>query len=197
MLNRTTGILALTLASAGLAGTAQAQDAYRVAGGEIVVVCPLTIGGSFEARTKTVRGEVVPAPSEPGAIAGALQVDLQTLETGIGLRDRHMRDNYLEVNKGPEFSVAKIEQIRVDKLEGKTTFNGTLLLHGQRRPISGTAELHPQGDRIRVQAQFPVSVSSFSIPKPTYLGVGVRDEVQVKVDMTVVEAAPAQSASRR
>jgi polyisoprenoid-binding protein YceI len=197
MLKHTTKIFALTIAGVALtAAAARAQDAYRVAGGEVVVVCPLTVGGSFEARTKTVRGEVTAPASQPGTIAGALQVDLQTLETGIGLRDRHMRDNYLEVAKGPEFAVATIEQIRVDKMEGKTTFNGTLLLHGQRRPISGTAELKPQGDHIRVQAQFPVSVSSFAIPKPTYLGVGVRDEVQVKVDVTV-QATPSQTATRR
>jgi len=28
-------------------------------------------------------------------------------------------------------------------------------------------------------------VSEFQIPKPTYLGVGVRDEIQVKVTLTV------------
>jgi len=107
-----------------------------------------------------------------------------------------MRDNYLEVTKGPGFAVATIEGIRIDKLDGKTTFNATLLLHGQRKAVSGTAELKPQGDHIRVQAQFPISVSNFAIPKPTYLGVGVKDEVQVKVSMTV-ESMPTQTAARR
>ena len=38
------------------AGAAAAQDAYRVSGGEVTVVCPLTVGGSFEAKTKNVSG---------------------------------------------------------------------------------------------------------------------------------------------
>jgi len=172
-----------------LAGVVRAADRgtdkYKVAGAEITVVCPLTVGGSFEAKTKNVSGEIAPSPEEPGTVGGALRVDLQTLETGIAIRDRHMREKYLEIEKGPEFAVATFEQIRIDKLEGKATFTGTLLLHGQRKEITGTAELQQRDGRIRVQAQFPIRVSEFQIPKPTYLGVGVRDEIQVKVTLTV------------
>lgn len=176
-------------------GAAFAQDTYRVSGGDVTVVCPLTVGGSFEAKTKNVSGEVAAAPDASGAVQGAVKVDLQTLETGIGLRDRHMRDNYLEVTKGPEYAVATIEGIKVDRKAGKTSFNGTLLLHGQRKDISGTAELKEQNGRIRVQAEFPLSVSQFAIPQPTYLGVGVKDQIQVKVTMTA-EPAPTQTAGR-
>ena len=178
------------------AGAGFAQDIYRVSGGEVTVVCPLTVGGSFEAKTKTVSGEVASAPNASGTVGGSIKVDLQTLETGIGLRDRHMRENYLEVNKGPEFSVATIEGIKIDTKDGRTSFNGTLLLHGQRKEISGTAELKDQNGHIRVQAQFPLSVSQFAIPKPTYLGVGVKDEIEVKVTMTA-EPTPTQTSGRR
>src|SRR4051795_414953 len=105
-------------ATVATAGAAFAQDTYRVSGGEVTVVCPLTVGGSFEAKTKNVSGEVGSAPNASGTVPGAVKVDLQTLETGIGLRDRHMRENYLEVKKGPEFAVATIEGIKVDKKEG-------------------------------------------------------------------------------
>jgi polyisoprenoid-binding protein YceI len=163
---------------------------------EVVVVCPLTVGGSFEARTKSVSGEVAASPAEPGNFTGALRVDLQTLETGIAVRDRHMRDTYLEVEKGPEFAVATVDQIRVEKLDGRSTFKGTLLLHGQRQEVTGMAELQQRDGRIRVQAQFPIKVSAFQIPKPTYLGVGVRDEIQIKVVMTVEPAATRTAAAR-
>jgi polyisoprenoid-binding protein YceI len=189
MINRMFKTAGITVAlTALLAGPAFANGSYRVVNGEIVIVCPLTLGGSFEARTKAVRGEVAQAAGQP-VVVGALHVDLQTLETGIGLRDRHMRDNYLEVKKGPEFATATLEQIRIEKVDGKTTFKGTLLLHGQRKNVSGTAQMQDQDGRIRVNAQFPISVSDFSIPKPSYLGVGVTNEVQVKVSMTVEPTA--------
>ena len=172
-----------------LAGLARASDKYKIAGAEVVVVCPLTVGGSFEAKTKNVDGEIASGADQPGSIGGALRVDLQTLETGIEIRDHHMRDNYLEVQKGPDFAFATIEQLRVEKLDGKTTFKGILALHGQRKEISGTANLQPQNGKVRVDAQFPIKVSEFQIPKPTYLGVGVRDEIQVKVSLVAVPAA--------
>src|SRR5262249_50751797 len=112
------GLLASVVAS----GETFAQDTYRVSGGEVTVVCPLTVGGSFEAKTTKVTGAVGTAPDSSGAVPGAVKVDLQTLETGIGLRDRHMREKYLEVDKGPDFAVATIEGIQIDKKEGRTAF---------------------------------------------------------------------------
>ena len=117
------GVFAIVLSTVA-AAPADAADAYKVSSGEVTVMCPLTVGGSFEAKTKNLSGDVTPASDEQGAVRGALKVELQTLETGIGIRDRHMKSNYLEVEKGPGFSTATIDDIRVEKLEGKTVFTG-------------------------------------------------------------------------
>jgi len=175
-------VIAIALVATG-AARAHAADAYRISGGEVTVMCPLTVGGSFEAKTKSVTGDVTPDGDQSGAVRGTLQVDLQTLETGIGIRDRHMKNNYLEVEKGAGFSTATIDDIRVEKLDGKSTFTGVLTLHGQKKKISGAADLQQRDGRIKVQAQFALKVSDFEIPAPTYLGVGVRDEIQIKVSL--------------
>jgi len=180
--------------SVALAGAAAANDTpLRIKNGEVSVTCPLTVGGSFEAKTNAVDGEVAVA-SQAAPLKGELTVDLQTLETGIGLRDRHMKNNYLQVEKGEEFAEARLQDIRVEKLEGKTTFKGVLTLHGERKEVAGMAELKPNGAGYRVDAEFTVRLSDFQIPDPTYLGVGVKDEIQVRVRFT---AAPALSAERR
>ncbi len=187
MKNNAIGVFAIALMIAA-AAPAGAADAYKVSSGEVTVMCPLTVGGSFEAKTKNLSGDVTPASDEQGAVRGALKVELQTLETGIGIRDRHMKNNYLEVEKGPGFATATIEDIRVEKLEGKTVFTAMLSLHGQKKKVSGAAELQQKDGKIRVQAQFPVKVSEFEIPAPTYLGVGVKDEIQIKVSLMAVPA---------
>ena len=191
---RLVGVIALALFVSAV--DARAQERLHVAGGDVTVVCPLTVGGSFEARTKALSGDVGPAPQQAGTLGGALLVKLDTLETGIGLRDHHLRDNYLEVGKGAGYDVATLENIQLEKTDGKSAFKGTLMLHGQKRQVSGMSTIHRHGDgTIRVDAEFPLKVSEFSIPKPTYLGVGVRDEIQVKV---VFSAAPVgTSASTR
>jgi polyisoprenoid-binding protein YceI len=187
-LMKNNAIFVFAIALIGAASTAGAADAYKISGGEVTVMCPLTVGGSFEAKTKNLTGDVTPAADEQGAVRGALRVELQTLETGIGIRDRHMKNNYLEVEKGPGFATAIIDEIRVEKLEGKTVFTGMLTLHGQKKKVTGAAELQQKDGKIRVQAQFPVKVSEFEIPAPTYLGVGVKDEIQIKVSLMAVPA---------
>lgn len=93
----------------------------------------LTIGGSFEARTKALSGEIEPTNGDVVAVGGFLSVDLQSLETGIGLRDRHLRSNYLEIERSPGFGVATLDNIEIENLKGKTAFRGRLTLHGQQK----------------------------------------------------------------
>lgn len=197
-INRTAATCAIALTGLMLmTAVVRAGDTLQVKGGEVSVICPLTVGGSFEAKTDVVKGEVtVAGPAQP--LNGALHVDLQSLETGIGLRDRHMKNNYLEVEKGAEYAAARLEDIRVEKLAGKTTFRGLLTLHGARKEVTGTAEIKQTAGGYRVEAAFPLRTAEFGIPEPTYLGVGVKDEIQVRVNFVAarqVTAAVARAAS--
>jgi polyisoprenoid-binding protein YceI len=153
----------------------------------VAVRCPLTVGGSFDAKTTALSGELVIDPAREGAIDGSLVVDLRTLETGIGLRDYHMRDRYLEVSKGEGYSSAILSGIHLDGIDpampvGKAHFRGSLQLHGQEHEVAGTADIRRTGQDFRVQASFPVKVSDFAITSPSYLGVGVRNDVVVAVN---------------
>jgi polyisoprenoid-binding protein YceI len=188
------GSCAATIAAVVMMGTViGAGDTLQVKSGEVSVICPLTVGGSFEAKTDVVKGEVtVAGPAQP--LEGALQVDLHSLETGIGLRDRHMKNNYLEVEKGAEYAAARLEDIRVDALAGKTTFRGLLTLHGSRKPVTGTAEIKQTASGYRVEATFPLRTAEFGIPEPTYLGVGVKQELQVRVNFVAARQATASIA---
>ena len=186
---RPQSLLVATVVGAALtAGSARADEALRVTNAEVTINCPLTIGGSFDAKTSALSGSVTPDGS--GAIKGTFDVDLMKIETGISLRDRHLRNNYLEVQKGADFAVARMENIKIQKLSGKTNFTGTLMLHGQKRDIAGTADLQSDGKGYRVDATFPVQISAFQIPEPTYLGVGVSDQISVHVVLTAAPAAP-------
>jgi polyisoprenoid-binding protein YceI len=170
---------------------------WRVATGDVRVVCPMTVGGSFEARTGAISGTLtLDAPG--AALHGDLSVDLRTLDTGIDLRNEHLRNTYLEVGRGEGFDRAVLSGIRLGDadlhgFEGTSPFTGTFLLHGTRRAISGRATVRREGRSVRVEASFPLTVSAFGIAKPQYLGVGVRDQVRVVVSLVAepVEAAEA------
>jgi polyisoprenoid-binding protein YceI len=187
-------LLAMPSASAYSPATNPAGPAYGrllIYDGTIAVRCPLTVGGSFDAKTKALNGQLTVDPEKQGAIDGTLSVDLRTLETGIGLRDNHMRENYLEVQKGEGYDSAILSDIHLDGVDpaqpvGKTSFRGVLQLHGQQREVTGTAEIRSADPSLRVQASFPVKVSEFGIASPKYLGVGVRDQVTVSVNFSAI-----------
>jgi len=185
-------ILAGFLLLAPNAGTA-APNSWRVSQGEIRVLCPLTVGGSFEAKTAALAGAVSLATVRPAAFVGELSVDLTTLDSGIGLRNEHMRGNYLEVGKGAGFDKAVISNIHLGDVDaetfsGRSSFAGTLALHGASAPVKGQAQIRREGKGVRVEASFPLALADFGIAKPQYLGVGVKSEVQVKVSFVAVAA---------
>ena len=179
--------LAIALTSGSMAPSSAAAQAaaWRIASGELVVLCPLTVGGSFEAKTSSVSGQLAVDSAQPSRLTGEIAVDLKTLDSGISLRNTHMRENYLEVGRGEGFERAVLSEIVVKgdaaTVTGATTFSATLLVHGTRKPVSGQARISRAGADVRVDASFPVNLPDFGIPEPRYLGVGVKDQVQVKV----------------
>ncbi len=192
---RLTCLLVLT-ASPALAAEG---SSWRIARGEVRVACPMTVGGSFEAKTAAIEGTLT--LNGPGAaLGGQISVDLKTLDTGIGLRNEHLQGTYLEVGKGPGFDHAVLAEIRLGSgdphgIQGKTPFSGVFAVHGMKQAISGQATIRREGSSVRVEAAFPVAVSRFGIAKPQYLGVGVRDEVNVQVTL-VAEPAASPEVSR-
>ncbi len=179
---------ALILAALGIVGAQRAHgsETWSVASGDLQVRCRLTVGGSFNAVTSAVSGTLgSPAPGAD-SYEGELRVHLETLDTGIGLRNDHLRASYLETGRGPDFRQAVLSEIILDEPPSpggrrETRFSAMLMLHGVELGIEGEAELRRRNDRVRVEATFSLSLEAFGIPPPRYLGVGVRDVVEVTV----------------
>lgn len=128
---------------------------------------------------------------EKNKITGRLKVKLDEFTTGIDLRDRHMKEKYLETAK---FSEAWIEVEKIDlpedflsvkKVYSAVPFQGKLSLHGVEKPIKGTADVDTTKDAPSVSTEFKVLVSDFKIDIPTYLGIKVADEVTIKTRMNL------------
>lgn len=163
-------------------GTLRARDAsWQIEQPVVRVACTMTVGGTFEARTTSLSGTLTEGKPPADTYDGEIAVDLRTLDAGIGIRTEHMRSTYLEVGKGDGFDKATLSQITMSGLEGRVNFGGTLRLHGTSRPIAGHADLRRTPGAVRVDATFPVSLSAFAITEPRYLGVGVKDVVQIRV----------------
>jgi polyisoprenoid-binding protein YceI len=186
--------LVVTVVALGLAttaGTAAGAESWRIEGGDVKVLVPVKPGGTFEAKTTSLAGSLTPGSSNPLPLTGEVVVDLATIDTGIGLRDRHLREK-LELERGAGFDKAVLSDIVVTEargagFRGESGFTGTLRLHGVSRPLRGKAEIRGEGPGVRVVAEFVLPLPDFGIDPPSYMGVGVTNKVVVTVSFA---AAP-------
>lgn len=112
-------------------------------------------------------------------------VDLNTVKTGIGLRDRHMRENYLETKKFPfaEFT-GKIETLpTLTKGQSKEVLaKGKFKIHGVEREIEVSGKLTLVSDNeLKLEAQFKVLLSDYKIDIPTVVFYELSEEQVVTI----------------
>lgn len=123
--------------------SAQAVDGVSGSG-------PFTATFTAKAPMLTVKGvgkdACVPAPQ------GAIKCDLHAFKTGIGLRDRHMREQLFQRRYA-------------------TLHHDRLTLNGVTHPVVVTRD----GDKL----VFRVSLKRFGLTAPCFLKVCVKDSVEV------------------
>lgn len=112
-------------------------------------------------------------------------VDLNTLDTGIGLRDRHMRENYLETKKYPyaEFTGKIAPEINLSKGESRTvTAKGKFKIHGVEKEIEVSGRLSVMSDtELRLEAEFTIMLSDFNIDIPKVVFYELAEEQLVTI----------------
>ena len=122
-------------------------------------------------------------------ISGTVKVDLTKLTTEIDLRDEHMKNKYLEVQKFPmaeitfkEFKLPKAVDSITDDVE--IAFTGDFTMHGKTKPISGTAKVKKSAKSITGQAEFTIKIMEYLETLPSYAGIKVAEDVKVKIKMS-------------
>lgn len=154
---------------------------------------------TFRGKTQDVRGFFVLDPAAlADSIAVEVRVDLASLDTGLEMRNKHMRDNHLETDR---FPLAVFRGGRVGSVASRAlapdaplafVLTGELELHGMRQAIELPVEIrqvtHEAGQRLRVTTHFQVKLSDFGIARPKMLLLKL-DEVQhVTVELIAVSA---------
>jgi polyisoprenoid-binding protein YceI len=147
-------------------------------------------------RTSKLSGQANIQLQDMARSAGTVNVDLLTLDTGINLRNEHMR-NFLETAKYPQ-AVYKFTSIKLDgnKLEpGKLvagTATGSITIHGVTRPLVAPIELtylpeqdakYRPGDWVHFYSQFKIKVADFDIKIPgPMIGQKLANDLTIEID---------------
>jgi polyisoprenoid-binding protein YceI len=124
-------------------------------------------------------------------ISGDLSFELETLDSGIETRDRHMKDKYIEVGKfktatlhlnsmALPFSLKELNAGAKSSYE--FPFEGDFEMHGTTKKVTGTVKLENKVDKpISFEATFGTKISDYNINNPSYAGIKILDDVPVTV----------------
>ena len=118
-------------------------------------------------------------------------VPLANLKTGIELRDKHMRENYLETAAFPNAELV-VPRAALKLPAGNDAVSaeaqGTMKIHGTARPAVFRYTVRRSGDAFGVAGSVSVNMNEFGIKVPSYLGVTVKPDVQITVRFTARDA---------
>lgn len=160
---------------------------------DVNFIAKLTVGGSINGKPDAEYLKKDPSPLKgelkisPASISGKAAFKLDSFDTGIGLRTRHMKEKYLQTAEFPEAELT-LTEIKLPEGFTKEThsqdnipFKGTLKLHGKQNPVVGTLKAERNKDTWDMSYQFPINIKEYGIEVPSYLGVTVKDVVDVEV----------------
>jgi len=150
-----------------------------------------------DGKTSSVIGELVFDPDQlSDSVTVRIEVDLADLDTGIGLRNKHMRENHLETDDYPK---AIFRGGRVLDPSGTALgpdpiilqLAGTFELHGVTREVTVDVEATRNEDgSIHVVSRFEVNLSDYEISRPKFLMLKLDEVQKITVD---VRATPVPS----
>lgn len=114
------------------------------------------------------------------SLSGTAAFLLKALDTGIELRDTHMKDKYLEVEKYPNAELTITKLNFPESLKGENLpFEGQLLLHGVKKPVTGRATVEKSGTSLTTKFEFKTLISEYGIQIPSYMGIKIANEVTI------------------
>lgn len=136
---------------------------------KLVLNVQLNPAGSFQALSENIEGDLI---KKQGVLsAEKLVVKIETLKTGIDLRDEHLWKH---------MSAAKYKKAFLTQLIGKDGVAKAILeVAGVKRPV----QIKFQDDGKKINGTFKVSAHDFKLPEAEYMGIGVDDEVVAEVSM--------------
>lgn len=135
-----------------------------------------TVHGRFKVKSGRVRLDVA-----TGKASGQIVVDLQSGDTGVHERDRHMHNDVLESARFPEtvFSLDRVTGKVSVEGEYNVVLNGTLRIHGQDHEITVPATVQVHEGQVIVTANFVVPYVKWGMKDPSTFILRVNDKVDV------------------
>jgi polyisoprenoid-binding protein YceI len=136
-----------------------------------------TVHGEFTGLKATIQFDV----KNPGAGSISASIDANTVTTGIGMRNHHLKseEQFLNTDKYPEIS---FHSKKIEKTGSGYTASGDLTIKGVSKPVQIPFTFTPDGNSGVFKGQFVIKREEFNIGKP---GGSTGDDVTISLEVPV------------
>ncbi len=117
---------------------------------------------------------------EKNTFSGNAIVDLEKLNSGIDLRDKHLKDKYLETKKFPQAKIV-IEPQEITYAK-EIELKAKLMLHGEEKEVILKSRFMKEDNKLNFISNFEVLLSLFKIELPSFQGISAANKVKLKID---------------
>jgi len=114
------------------------------------------------------------------SISGSINASMRALQSDNDDRDEHMA----EAIASEKFPLATYTFTDVVKTEEGYTINGNLNFHGVTKPLSVAAQFLERDNMLKLTGTAYFAMSEYDVEPPTMLFLTVRDQIDLKIDIT-------------
>lgn len=157
---------------------------------------------SVHGESKALKGRVRVRDGAEGLRLDDLEavVPVESLNTGLKLRDGHMRKYIFQTPEGQVPDVrfaAEHADCPAARAGGQSTCTvaGVLTIRGTPRPFVIELSVSKENGLFHVRGDADVRLSTYGIERPTQFGVRTADEVNLHLDLSARSTAPVALAS--
>jgi polyisoprenoid-binding protein YceI len=131
---------------------------------------------SAEGHFGRFSGDVVADPARPTGARISLTIEAASLDTGIGMRDNHLRSaDFFDIERFPTIA---FESVRVETAGRRATVTGSLTLHGVTREIAVPVDVQITETALVASGEFIVNRGEYAMNYNSFLNP-IGNEVRV------------------
>jgi len=180
--------LSIAVLSAAAASAQSGQTAVEVRGGTAAFDAATNVSAiGIHGKSAALEGRATVRDDANGLQIQQLEasVPVKTLNTGMGLRDEHMRKHVFTTADGQvpdlRFS-ARTSTCSGSEKQATCELKGELAMRGTAKPFTITLKVSRESGSFRAVGDGIVKLSTYGIPAPSQLGVTVVDDVKLHLD---------------
>lgn len=185
----------LALCLAPVAAAAEATQHIALTGSAVRFTVPVNLKAFTIHGKADLAGSALLDSGKSGFVLRGIEVSVpvESLDTGMALRDRHMRERIFRTASGelPAVTFAA-EEARCPLVgeRARCTVAGSLSIRGRPRPFSIDLDVVRDERGYRASGASIVRLSDYGIKRPRQFGVITADEILLEIDLSAIASLP-------